>query len=82
MVVGTRVLLGHAGRTDLMQRWLKPVVWMVGFVALAALTRVTANFLPAIMVSHWIYAALSWVIGVVVWAAFLLPWIRKADEDE
>jgi uncharacterized protein involved in response to NO len=82
LVVGTRVLLGHAGRTDLMQRWLKPVVWMVGFVALAALTRVTANFLPAIMVSHWIYAALSWVIGVVVWAAFLLPWIRKADEDE
>ena len=81
LVVGTRVLLGHAGRSDLMGRWLKPVVWMVAMVALAALTRVTANFLPEIMISHWIYAALAWVAGVVVWAVFLLPWVRKTDEE-
>lgn len=80
LVVGTRVLLGHAGRSDLMQRWLKPVVWMVAWVALAALTRVSANFLPEVMVSHWIYAALSWVAGVVVWGVCLLPWVRKTDE--
>ncbi|MDA0766557.1 MAG: NnrS family protein, partial [Verrucomicrobia bacterium] len=66
LVVGTRVLLGHAGRSDLMERWLKPVVWLVVMVALAALTRVSANFLPQVMVSHWIYAALAWVAGVVV----------------
>lgn len=81
LVVGTRVLLGHAGRSDLMQRWLKPVVWMVAMVALAALTRVSANFLPEIMISHWIYAALAWVAGVVVWAVFMLPWVRRTEEE-
>ena len=82
LVVGTRVMLGHAGQSHLMQRWLKPVVWMVGLVVLAALTRVTADFMPKIMVSHWKYAAWSWALGVVVWGIFLLPWVRKPDEVE
>lgn len=82
LVVGTRVMLGHAGQSHLMQRWLKPVVWMVGFVVLAALTRVTADFMPKIMFSHWQYAAYSWVLGVLIWAVFLLPWVRKTDEEE
>lgn len=82
LVVGTRVMLGHAGQSALMQRWLKPVVWMVGFVVLAALTRVTADFMPKIMASHWQYAAYSWVAGVVVWGVFLLPWVLRPDDGE
>lgn len=82
LVVGTRVMLGHAGQSDQMQRWLKPVVWMVGLVALAALTRVTADFMPTIMMSHWRYAAYSWVAGVVVWGVFLLPWVLRPDQGE
>ena len=82
LVVGSRVMLGHAGQSHLMQRWLKPVVWMVGFVVLAALTRVTADFMPKIMVSHWKYAAYSWVLGVLVWAVFILPRVRQADEED
>jgi uncharacterized protein involved in response to NO len=82
LTVGTRVVLGHAGRTDLMQRWMKPGVWMVAMVALTALTRVSANFLPKVMVSHWIYAALSWVAGLVVWGWWLVPWLWKTDEGD
>jgi uncharacterized protein involved in response to NO len=82
LVVGTRVMFGHAGQAELMQRWLKPVVWMAGLVVLAALTRVTADFMPRIMHSHWKYAAYSWALGVVVWGIFMLPWVRKADEGD
>jgi uncharacterized protein involved in response to NO len=82
LVVGTRVMLGHAGQSQLMQRWLKPVVWMMVLVLLAALTRATADFMPKIMVSHWKYAAYSWVCGAVVWGIFVLPWVLRPDEEE
>jgi hypothetical protein len=34
------------------------------------------------MVSHWKYAAYSWVCGAVVWGIFLLPWVLRPDEEE
>ena len=82
LMVGTRVMLGHAGQSALMQRWLKPVVWMVVLVIITVLTRVTADFMPESMASHRIYAAFSWVLGVLGWGVFLLPWVRERNEEE
>ena len=48
----------------------------------AMATRVIADFIPAIRVSHHIYAALCWVIAVGIWSWAVLRYIRLTDLAE
>jgi uncharacterized protein involved in response to NO len=71
MAVGTRVILGHAGRHDLLEGKIVWLRWVIGLVALAAATRMTSDFLPAVRISHHIYAAWTWVAAALLWLAFV-----------
>lgn len=71
LTVGSRVILGHAGRHDLLGRKVLWLRWLTGLAILASTTRMSADFLPAIRVSHHIYAAWTWGIVSVLWLAAL-----------
>ena len=68
LCAATRVILGHNERHD---RLATPMKWMHGvwFMGLlTAATRVAADFVPTIRVSHFIYAAFMWLIMIAFWA--------------
>jgi len=44
-------------------------------------TPVTADWMPAVRMSHYAYAAVAWIIGVLIWATAILPGVRILDVD-
>ena len=82
LAVGTRVVLGHAGRHDLLGGRIKWMRWLIGLVLLAATTRASADFLPAIKVSHHIYAASTWIVSTGLWLWALRKFFLMEEEDE
>jgi uncharacterized protein involved in response to NO len=70
LLVADRVSLGH---NDLLETAPARSVfwrWLLWLLIIAAATRVTADTVPKVMISHYIYAALLWAIVSVWW------WIR------
>lgn len=80
--VASRVVLGHSGQAEKFGKTLWPMVTLIALVALAMLTRVSADWMPAIQLTHYAYAALAWALGVLLWSFFILPSVRKADPEE
>ena len=63
----TRVILGHAGRHDLIggkRVWLR---WLAVLIVLAATTRMSADLIEQVRVSHYLYAAWTWLVAVLLW---------------
>lgn len=68
VAVATRIVLGHGNRHDRLggpMKWFH-AVWIL--VLLVAGTRIVPEFVPKIRVSHFIYAAVFWVISIAFWA--------------
>jgi len=78
-IVASRVILGHSGQADRFRARIWPVVVLISLIVLAMLTRVAADWMPAVTLTHYGYAALSWVAGVLVWAVYVLKDVRRAD---
>ena len=55
---------------------------MASFVAVAMLTRVSADWMLALRMSHYAYAALVWIMGVITWAVVILPGVRSPSREE
>jgi uncharacterized protein involved in response to NO len=81
LIVASRVILGHSGQSEKFQASLWPVLLLSALFMIAMLTRVTADWMPKVQMNHYAYAAVAWTAGVLIWAAFLLPGIAKADEE-
>jgi hypothetical protein len=81
MAVGARVILGHAGRHDLLAGKITWLRWVFGLLILAATTRMTSDFIPAVRVSHHNYAAWTWVGAATVWLLALGKYLT-ADESK
>jgi len=82
LVVATRVLFGHSGNLAQLKgrnRWflLAAVVMLFGMA-----TRISGDFWPNIMASHYIYGALLWIAGVVLWGFYALPKIFVVDAEK
>jgi uncharacterized protein involved in response to NO len=78
--VATRVLFGHSGSIEKLKfknRWL---LVAIGLMLFGMATRISGDFWPKIMLSHYSYGALVWVLGVAIWAFFALPKVLQADE--
>lgn len=65
--VATRVIVAHGGlQKFFFIRW--PTLWWVfGFVTLAMATRVSADWIPARRFDHYAYAAITWMIAMLLW---------------
>lgn len=81
VAVATRVVLGHAGRHDLLAGRMVWLRWVAGLVILAAATRMSADFIPKVRVSHHLYAAWTWAAAVVIWAAIMARFMFRNEDD-
>jgi hypothetical protein len=81
LVVATRVVFGHSGNIAKLKgrnRWL---TWIVGLILFAMATRVSGDFWPKIMASHYIYGAIVWAAAVAWWALKVLPKVREHEPE-
>ena len=81
LAVGARVILGHAGRHELLAGKIVWLRWVTGLLILAATTRMSSDFLPAVRVSHHIYAAWTWAIAAVIWLAALAKFLFRNEDS-
>ena len=83
LVVATRVVFGHSGNLARLrgpQRWL----WLAtGLMLLGMVTRISGDFWPRVLVSHYSYGAGLWIAGVLLWAVKVLPLVlaREAEDE-
>jgi len=80
VVVAAWVVHGHSGQLDRLRQRHR---WLVVILALfwgAMLTRISGDLWPAILVSHYIYAALLLVVGLSIWTVFVLPKVLRIDD--
>lgn len=78
----TRIILGHNDRHD---RLASPMKWfhlVWGAVLFTAATRLTADFIPKVRISHLSYAAALWVIMIVFWVWKLRRELRQPVFEE
>jgi uncharacterized protein involved in response to NO len=82
LIAGSRVLFGHSGRVERFanRSWTPRII--VFAIVLAALTRVSADFLPRVTMTHYEYAAWSWIAGAGLWALWHAPRFFKKDAEE
>lgn len=77
--IAGRVIWGHSGNIDLAEGKRLSLRFILALGLLAVATRIVADFIPAIRVSHHIYAALSWVLAAGIWSWAVLRYIRHVD---
>ncbi len=80
--VATRVVFGHSGNHPLLE---KPNRWLlaaVGLMVLGMATRISGDLFPALRVSHYSYGAIAWILGSMIWAAYVLPKVLIRDSDD
>ena len=80
-VVATRVVFGHSGNLVLLKgrnRWL---LVAIGLMLFGMATRISGDFWPKILASHYIYGALIWIAGVSLWAVYVLPKVLMVDNE-
>jgi uncharacterized protein involved in response to NO len=73
LMVGSRVLFGHSGEIARFTQRSWMARSLIGLAALAATTRASADFMPAITMTHHVYAAVTWAVLVALW----LAWHRR-----
>ncbi|MEQ2007131.1 MAG: NnrS family protein [Limisphaerales bacterium] len=80
--VATRVVFGHSGERAQLERFNAPLTVAAAFMLLGVLNRLSGDVVPSTMASHYIYAAVCWCGGVLLWAARVLPKVLKPDPEE
>ncbi len=71
LMVGARVVFGHGDRLpalDGKRRWIR---WVLGLIVVAVTSRMIGDWIPKIMVSHYVYGAIFWSAAVVIWWWFV-----------
>jgi uncharacterized protein involved in response to NO len=79
--VSTRVIIGHAGQSDLFRKRLRFLVATITLLLIAMIARVSADFIPPARNSHLVYAALIWLVAAMVWFVALGPKLSLTEEE-
>ena len=80
-VVATRVAFGHSGNVQLLRgrnRWLLVAIGMMLF---GTATRISGDFWPRVLASHYSYGAVLWIAGVLLWAVYVLPKVLVVEKE-
>jgi uncharacterized protein involved in response to NO len=73
LLVATRVTLSHGGHDVNRETNSKGLYGLVFLFITAALTRLSAGFLPSEFQTHLLYAALVWLFGLLLWGVIFIP---------
>lgn len=76
-VVAARVAFAHGGRGAELAGRLRWLWWSGGIMLFAMATRLSADLWPQVQDSHYVYGALAWLVGVAVWARWVLPMMLR-----
>jgi uncharacterized protein involved in response to NO len=72
-MIATRVTLSH-GKYDMqIEKNSKALFLGALLMGFAGLTRLSAGFAPHIYQSHLVYAAYTWILGLLIWGWVFLP---------
>jgi len=77
----SRVILGYGGQSGLFHGQLKSVYALLGLLCLAMLTRVSADWIPELRMSFIGFAALVWILGIVIWSSVLFRYLGQKDSE-
>ena len=55
--------------------------WIGGLMLIAAVTRVTADFLPSVYETHLGYASVFWLAAALLWSGFVFWRVLIPDPD-
>jgi uncharacterized protein involved in response to NO len=80
-VVATRVVYGHSGKLEKLRA---PNYWLfvaAGLMLLGMATRISGDLWPHLLVSHYIYGALAWISGALLWAGVVLPNVLQVEKE-
>ncbi|MFA6545786.1 MAG: NnrS family protein [Limisphaerales bacterium] len=81
MGVATRVVFGHSGEREQLERFHGPLTVAAGLMLIGLLSRLSGDFLPGSMLSHYLYGALCWAGGLLLWAVRVLPKVLRPDPE-
>lgn len=81
-VVATRVVFGHSGNIALLKGRNRWMLVAVGLMLFGMATRMSGDFWPSLMQSHYIYGAILWIAGVMLWSAYVLPKVLIAGAED
>jgi uncharacterized protein involved in response to NO len=82
IMIASRVTLGHSGHADKFTKKLNVMRVVIAAILMAMMTRVVAEFVPSIRVSHLGYAAASWALGVLLWLIWTGRKFLEEEEEE
>jgi len=79
--VATRVVFGHSGNLEKLKARNWWLLVALGLMLLGMATRISGDFWPKIMASHYIYGAVMWIAGVLLWSSYVLPKVWQVEAE-
>ena len=79
--VGTRVIFGHSGRRSRLEKVHGRLVAAALLMLIGMASRMSGDFLPRLQKSHYLYGALTWAAGLLLWAWVVLPSVLQPDTE-
>lgn len=80
--VATRVVFGHSGKLAELQGRNGWLLVAIALMLLGLATRISGDFWPKIMQSHYNAGAILWIGGVVLWSWRVLPNVLVVEAEE
>lgn len=81
LCVATRVVFGHSGQQSALSGRLRWLTVAVALMLAGMLTRISGDYWPKILITHYSYGAALWAAGLAWWAIRVLPGIARPDPD-
>lgn len=80
-MIAVRVGLSHGHHDMSLEKSSKSLCLGALLICFAGLTRLSAGFAPHIYQSHLLYAAYTWILGLLVWGWVFLPKIVRVRQS-
>ncbi len=80
-MIAVRVGLSHGHHEMTLEKNSKALGLGAFLIFFAGLTRLSAGFAPHIYQSHLIYAAYTWILGLLIWGWVFLPRICQVKKE-
>jgi uncharacterized protein involved in response to NO len=79
--IASRVVLGHSGNRHLLKRFHPGCTIAALFMVFGAASRIVGELIPELMMNHYIYGAICWAGGGILWGASVLINIARPDSE-